>query len=196
MASAIAEHELDGTVPTRALERLAGGLPTHRDRPIDGQHRRHAGRSTSRSSRCWCGGSMRPARAWRRWPSGWPARSIALPDARTDCSAGRAGIAVGLVPPRKGGPSPRATIVDGRVARASSPAGFDGDVLAGRLGDPAGHCGVLVFLAPAGPRLRPRTRRVGPTAAWSRSRWPWRTTCGCGRWPPCARPPRPTSDRS
>jgi transcriptional regulator with GAF, ATPase, and Fis domain len=33
---------------------------------------------------------------------------------------------------------------------------FDGDVLAGPLGDPAGHCGVLALLAPAGRIFHPK----------------------------------------
>ena len=69
-----------------------------------------------------------------------------------------------------------------------------GDALAGPLGDPAGHCGVLVLLAPPGRGFEPAHAEL-VQLLWSRSPWRWRTICGCGRWPPCARPPRPTNAR-
>ena len=95
---------------------------------------------------------------------GLAGRKHRLPDARTDCTAAELESLLAWcrrqrVAHRQGNEAAMAdlaAIVFGRL---------DGDALAGPLGDPAGHCGMLVFLAPAGPRLYPRTRRVGPTAA-------------------------------
>lgn len=78
-----------------------------------------------------------------------------LPDARTDCSAAeleslRAWCRGGKVAHRRDGDASLAkplTLVSGR---------YNGDVLAGPLGDPEGHCGALALLAPAGQGFDPR----------------------------------------
>ena len=80
---------------------------------------------------------------------GLAGREHGLPDARTDCSVAElqsllAWCRQKKVAHRRGNPGiseELATLVFGR---------FDGDVLAGPLGDPEAHCGLLVFLPPAG----------------------------------------------
>ena len=76
-------------------------------------------------------------------------RGRRLPDARNDCSAAELQSLLAWcrrkkVTHRQGDPSALAKLAHLVFGR------FEGDVLVGPLGDPAGHCGVLVFLAPAG----------------------------------------------
>jgi transcriptional regulator with GAF, ATPase, and Fis domain len=80
---------------------------------------------------------------------GLAGRHDGLPDARTDCSAAEIETLLAWCRQKKvvhresdpQFPKELATLLFGR---------FDGDLLAGPLGDPAGHCGLLVFLPPAG----------------------------------------------
>jgi transcriptional regulator with GAF, ATPase, and Fis domain len=71
-----------------------------------------------------------------------------LPEARTDCSAAELQLLLAwcrqkTVAHRQGHSLVAAELAGLVFGR------FDGDVLVGPLGDPAGHCGLLVFLAPA-----------------------------------------------
>ena len=77
-----------------------------------------------------------------------------LPDARTDCTAAELELLLAWcrqqkVAHRQGHEAAMtdlAAVVFGRR---------DGDALAGPLGDPAGHCGMLIFMAPAGQAFTP-----------------------------------------
>jgi hydrogenase-4 transcriptional activator len=85
---------------------------------------------------------------------GLTGRKGRLPDARTDCAA--AELESLLTWSRR----QRVAHRQGREPAMAELAGIlfgrpDGDVLVGPLGDPAGHCGVLVFLAPAGQAFDP-----------------------------------------
>ena len=167
----------------RAAERLAGGLPAHRHQPIDREHRRHAGAAHPGRAGAWCGGSTRRARAWKPWRSGWPAGEHRLPDARTDCSPAE----------HRSRCWPGAAAAKSRIAgrtsrpRPSWPAScfgrFDGDVLAGPLGRSGGALRRAGASGAARPHLRPRSTPSWPSCCWNRSPWPWRTICGCARWP-------------
>ena len=85
-------------------------------------------------------------------------------DARVDCSA--AELESLLAWCRRGRVTRRRGIEDAAsapddFARAAGlsklvPDGHRGDALIGPLGDPAGHCGVLIFLAPSDCRFEPR----------------------------------------
>ncbi len=77
------------------------------------------------------------------------------PDARTDCSAAElesllAWCRRGKVAHRNDDDFSTAKVLRIIANR------FEGDVLAGPLGDPQAHCGVLALLAPAGRRFEPR----------------------------------------
>jgi transcriptional regulator with GAF, ATPase, and Fis domain len=83
---------------------------------------------------------------------GFTGREHGLPDARTECSAAElqsllAWCRQKRVAHRRGNPGVSEELVPLVFGRA------EGDALAGPLGDPSGHCGLLVFLPPAGRRF-------------------------------------------
>ena len=115
--------------------------------------------------------------------------AASLPDARTDCSAGRIGIAAGLVPPRQGGPSPRwRSVGDGRLGGGCLRPASTATCWPDRLGDPAGHCGVLVFLAPAGRIFDPEHAELAQLLLGA-------VLGGAGERPAAARDGRPARGR-
>ena len=125
-------------------------------------------------------------------------------DARDRLFRCRAGIAAGVVSPGEGCPASRHRECDVAGSRASDrrfpsskviPNGHRGDALDWPAGRSGGSLRRVGLLGAAGLPLRAAPRRSGATAAGAVFGGAWRTTCGCGKWPPCARPPRPTNAR-
>ena len=118
------------------------------------------------------------------------------PKPRTDCSPAKLQVAAGMVPPRKGA----------RIAAASDRRFAEFAVVGleparrRRVGRTAwairrATAACWSCSAPKDRDFRPRTRRIGPTALGAVLGGAWTTTFACARWPPCARPPRPTNAR-
>ena len=120
--------------------------------------------STSRPSRCWCGGSIARARSLETVAVGFAGIEHRLGDARADCSAAELKTLLDWC--RRG------KVVHRRGQSTSLARGFfaswPGSARGRRVGRTAwairqGNCGVLVFLAPGGPRLSARACRAGST---------------------------------
>ena len=79
-----------------------------------------------------------------------------LGDARSDCSPAQLKTVLDWCRSGEGCSPPRRASRRWPSCSAFVAGRHQGDVLAGPLGDPAGNCGVLVFLAPDGLRLQPK----------------------------------------